>query len=122
MTNAASWFEIPTLDFQRAIDFYNAAFGFELVGADVEPIKIAAFPAESGVGGALVYHPNYIPSFNGTTVYLTVKADIADILVKIEELGGTVVVPKMPFPVSPGGFLAQFTDSEGNRVGLMSSR
>lgn len=120
MTNAASWFEIPTADFQRAIDFYNAALGLNLVGVDAMAIKMAAFPAENGVGGALVYHPNYVPSFNGTTVYLTVEGDIADVLAKIEALGGTVVISKTE--LHTGRFFAQFTDLEGNRVGLMSSK
>lgn len=118
MANAVSWFEIPTADFQRAIQFYNTILGINLVGVDAEAIKLAAFPAESGVGGALVYHENYVPSFNGTTVYLTVEGDIAVTLAKIEELGGTVVISKTA--LHTGGFFAQFTDSEGNRVGLMS--
>jgi predicted enzyme related to lactoylglutathione lyase len=118
MTNAISWFEIPTSDFQRAIQFYNTILGLHLVGVEAEAIKMATFPAESGVGGALVYHENYAPSFNGTTVYLTIEGDIALTLTKIEELGGTVVIPKTA--LHTGGFFAQFTDSEGNRVGLMS--
>jgi predicted enzyme related to lactoylglutathione lyase len=118
MANAVSWFEIPTADFERAIRFYNTILGINLVGVDVEAIKLASFPAENGVGGALVYHENYVPSFNGTTVYLTVEGDIDQTLAKIEELGGTVVISKTP--LHTGGFFAQFTDSEGNRVGLMS--
>ena len=119
MANAVSWFEIPTVDFQRAIQFYNAILGLNLVGVDAGAIKMAAFPAEGGVGGALVYNENYVPSFNGTTVYLTVEGDLALTLAKIEELGGTIVISKTP--LHTGGFFAQFTDLEGNRVGLMSS-
>ena len=119
MANAVSWFEIPAADFQRAIRFYNTILGIELVGVDAEAIKMAPFPAEGGVGGALVYHENYIPSFNGTTVYLTVAGDIAQTLAKIEELGGQVIISKTA--LHTGGYFAQFTDLEGNRVGLMSS-
>lgn len=119
MANALSWFEIPTADFERAIRFYNAILGINLVGVNADAIKLASFPADNGVGGALVYHENYVPSFNGTTVYLTVAGDIAQTLAKIEELGGTLVVPKTA--LHTGGFFAQFTDLEGNRVGLMSS-
>lgn len=79
---------------------------------------MAVFPAENGVGGALVYHEHYAPSFNGTTVYLTVKGDLAQTLARIEELGGQVIIPKTA--LHTGGFFAQFTDLEGNRVGLMS--
>ncbi len=118
MANAVSWFEIPTADFERAIRFYNTILGINLVGVDAGAIRLAAFPAESGVGGALVHHENYVPSFNGTTVYLTVEEDIAQILGKIEELGGQVVIGKTP--LHTGGYFAQFTDLEGNRMRLMS--
>jgi predicted enzyme related to lactoylglutathione lyase len=118
MANAVSWFEIPTADFQRAIQFYNNILGINLVGVDAGAIKMAVFPHENGAGGALVHHENYVPSFNGTTVYLTVAGDIAPVLAKIEELGGSLVISKTA--LDTGGFFAQFTDSEGNRVGLMS--
>lgn len=118
MANAVSWFEIPTADFERAIGFYNAILGINLAGAEAGQIRLAPFPAENGVGGALVYHENYVPSFNGSTVYLTVEGDIAQTLAKIEELGGMVVISKTP--LHTGGYFAQFTDLEGNRVGLMS--
>jgi predicted enzyme related to lactoylglutathione lyase len=119
MVNAINWFEIPTADFERAINFYNTILGINLVGVDAEAIKLATFPAESGITGALVYHENYQPSFNGTTVYLSVEGDIAQTVAKIEELGGKVVIPKTA--LHTGGFFAQFTDLEGNRVGLMSA-
>ncbi len=119
MTKVISWFEIPAADFQRAIEFYNTILGLNMVGVAAESIKMATFPAESGVGGALVYHENYSPSFNGTTVYLAIEGDIAVTLAKIQELGGSVVIPKTV--LHTGGFFAQFTDLEGNRVGLMSS-
>ena len=120
MANAISWFEIPTANLQRAIEFYNTILGVKLVGVAAASIMMAPFPAEGGVGGALVHHENYVPSFNGTTVYLTVQGDIDSTLAKIEELGGSVVIPKTP--LHTGGFLAQFTDLEGNRVGLMSAK
>ncbi len=116
--NVISWFEIPTADFERAIQFYNAILGVNLVGVEAGLIKMATFPAENGVSGALVYHENYVPSFNGTTVYLTIVVDISLTLAKVEELGGQVVIPKTA--LHTGGFFAQFTDLEGNRVGLMS--
>ncbi len=120
MANAVSWFEIPTADFERAIRFYNQILGINLAGVEAGAIRMAPFPAENGVGGALVYHENYVPSFNGTTVYLTVEGDIAQTLARIEELGGTLVIGKTE--LHTGGFFAQFTDLEGNRVGLMSHR
>ena len=51
MTSAVSWFEIPTADFQRAIDFYNAAFGLSLVGVDAGRLNWRLFqPKEVPVG------------------------------------------------------------------------
>lgn len=122
MANAVSWFEIPTTDFQRAIKFYNTILEITLHSMEMgQGMLMAMFPAEGGVGGTLVHHENYKPSFDGSTVYLTVEKDLAVTLAKIEELGGTVVIPKTSLGEEMGGgFFAQFIDSEGNRVGLFS--
>ena len=58
------------------------------------------------------------PSMNGATVYLNGGDDLNQVLSKVETAGGSVLMPKME--IGENGFIAQFVDSEGNRVALHS--
>ncbi|WP_317932877.1 VOC family protein [Halioxenophilus sp. WMMB6] len=110
-----TWFEIPTSDFQRAIDFYQAVFKIELKTMEELGIAMALFPhAEGMAGGALVSGAPYQPSSDGVVIYLY-SNDFDAALDRIECNGGKVVMPKTEIPA---GLIALFIDSEGNRVGL----
>ena len=55
--NAISWFEIPSIDLDRATKFYETIFGITLNPMDTPEIRLRMFPLEdmmTGVGGALV--------------------------------------------------------------------
>jgi uncharacterized protein len=49
------------------------------------------------------------------------EVDLNATLAKVESAGGKVVVPKMPLGDMSPGYVAQFIDSEGNRLGLWSA-
>jgi predicted enzyme related to lactoylglutathione lyase len=123
MKHAIDWFEIPTVDLERACAFYEKIFEFKLQPMTLaNRLRMAMFPvnpAES-VGGALCHHPEfYTPSQTGTLVYLNADPDLAAVLGRVEKAGGKIVVPKTQ--ISPEyGFMAVFLDSEGNRVALHS--
>jgi predicted enzyme related to lactoylglutathione lyase len=122
--NAVSWFEIPTLDIDRAAKFYETIFDISLVPLDVQQLKMRMFPIENptnGVGGALCYNKGfYKPSTTeGPLIYLNANPDVQKVLDKIEAAGGKIVVPKTQ--ISPEyGYMAVFIDTEGNRVALHS--
>lgn len=123
MRNAVDWFEIPTVNLERACAFYEQAFDCKLNVLQLgEKLRLALFPAEpfKAVGGALAHHPDfYTPSQTGTLVYLNADPDLAVVLARIEKVGGQVIVPKTQ--ISPEhGFMAVFVDCEGNRVALHS--
>lgn len=42
MKNLISWVEIPAVDFNRAVTFYNAVLGIELQVFDYETEKMAS--------------------------------------------------------------------------------
>ncbi len=52
-----SWVEIPAVDFERAVRFYNTILGIELQVIDCETKKMACFP--SGEGAI-----SFVPGFN----------------------------------------------------------
>ena len=122
--NAISWFEIPTQDLERAQKFYETIFGIELVPLDVQNLKMRMFPIEeptSGVGGALCYNKDFYKpsSTDGPLVYLNGNPDVQNILDKVEDAGGKILVPKTQ--ISPEyGYMAVLIDTEGNRIALHS--
>ena len=121
--HAISWFEIPTLDIDRAQKFYEAIFDIKMFPLDVANIKMRLFPIEDmrNIGGSLVYNSEfYKPSAtNGPLVYLNGNPDVQHVLDKIEAAGGKILIPKTQ--ISPEhGYMAVFLDTEGNRMALHS--
>ena len=123
MQNAISWFEIPTTELERATKFYEAIFRLKLAPLDLDDIKMRMFPIESqtGVGGALVYSGGFHKpsSTDGPLIYLNGNPDLQNILDRVEDAGGKIMVPKTE--ISPEyGYMAVIIDTEGNRIGLHS--
>lgn len=122
--SAATWFEIPTTNFERAVKFYESIFHItmqrmETPGAQ-EPIPMAFFPTEGdGSGGALVYIQEHKPATAGPLLYLNAQPDLTAILERVESAGGHIIMGKSELPNS-FGYMAIFIDSEGNHMGLHS--
>lgn len=119
-SNALSWFEIPTIDFNRAIKFYETIFEIKLKIWDNNESKMAVFPSGEGkVGGALVKEQVMGTCKNGTMVYLNANPDLQTVVNKLEQAGGELLTPKML--IAEGvGYMAYFRDTEGNTIGLHS--
>ena len=72
--NVSGWFEIPVLDMERAIKFYETVLGYQLVREQMGDQVMAWFPwveNSIGSGGSLVLHPDYKPSQDGVLLYIT---------------------------------------------------
>lgn len=122
MKNAVNWFEIPVTDYNRAKQFYSTVFGHDIQDHDMgdKPMKYGIFPYDmgEGVGGAIVQMEGMNPSADGSTVYLNGGDDLSIALSKVEAAGGSIIMPKTN--IDENGFIAQFIDTEGNRVALHS--
>lgn len=121
--NAISWFEIGTVDLDRAQKFYETILGITMIPMDMPQIKMRMFPIQDreGVGGALVYSGGFHnPSaMEGVLIYLNANPDVQNALDKVEAAGGKILVPKTQ--ISPEyGFMAVIIDTEGNRIALHS--
>jgi predicted enzyme related to lactoylglutathione lyase len=122
MANAINWFEIPVKDFNRAKKFYNAIFSFEMQEQKMGDYTMGFFPTDqSGVSGAICQGNGYEPSTNGTLIYLNADGKIDDIIGRIEKAGGKIVMPKS-LVTDEIGYIAYFTDTEGNKVALHSPK
>jgi uncharacterized protein len=116
--NPVIYFEIPVTDIDRAIKFYSAVFSFEFEKDTIDKNEMALFPfveEGSGISGALAKGEIYKPTKNGTLIYFSTTS-IDSTLKLVQENGGQILYPK----TSNGdlGSVAEFEDSEGNRIAL----
>ncbi len=106
--------EIPADDVARAQAFYEALFGWKI--APVEGFEgynsVMVSDNEDDLHGALMQREHEEHRF---VTYISTPS-VDESLAKLESLGGTMVVPKMPVPGM--GWFAQFRDPEGNVFGL----
>lgn len=112
------YFEIPVRDLDRAAAFYSAVFSVPLQRAEIDGYAMALFPDAREPGkiiGALAQGDSYEPATTGTLVYFSVP-EIAEALDVIATVGGSIALPRTD--VGDYGFVAEFIDCEGNRVGL----
>ena len=116
-----SWFEIPAIDFEQAVNFYNHIYGIEMTENSTKIHKMAFFPTTSGIGGAVIKGPGSIPSDKGPLIYLNGGDDLNDVLGKVEEAGGRIIMVKTLISKEEGYF-AIFIDSEGNKLALHSKK
>ncbi len=120
--NAVNWFEIPVKDMSRAKKFYSSVFNKELMDMNNPEMEMSAFPWKDDApysAGALVKCEGYEPSKVGTVVYFRCD-DLENELGRIEANGGKTLVPKTS--IGEHGFIAHFSDTEGNRVALHSEK
>lgn len=114
-----SWFEIPAVDFNQAVQFYDHIFGIKMAQNITEANAMAFFPVTTGIGGAVIAGPGSIPSDKGPLIYLNGGTDLDNVLNKVEEAGGRVVMPKTLIGEEEG-FFAIFIDCQGNKLALHS--
>ncbi len=117
--NFVTWFEIPAYNHYRSVAFYNYIYGIEITSVEINGLAMGFFPAESGIGGAIVTGPGCVPSEIGPLVYLNGGEDLNDVLLKVNYAGGRVLTEKT-FISETAGYFALFIDSEGNRLALHS--
>lgn len=121
-TNALNWFEIPVNDTARAKKFYETVFAIQMDTREIRGMEKTFFPGDpqSGSGkvsGALVKGGNFRPSAEGAVVYLNANPVIQTVIDRIEKAGGKITMPKTLISKEIG-YMAFFSDSEGNAVAL----
>ena len=121
MINAINWFEIPVTNFERAKKFYESMLGSKISEMPMPDAKYGVLPYDmenKGVGGAIIETEGVKPSKNGITVYVNGGDDLSMPLARVEASGGKILMPKTS--IGENGFMAQFLDTEGNRIALHS--
>ncbi|PVH85434.1 hypothetical protein DL98DRAFT_583530 [Cadophora sp. DSE1049] len=129
-----TWTEIPATDMSRVQKFYSDVFGWTYVGmppmldANGEPTFVMYNKGTTN-GGFVKVEPEDLLSAalhpgndekKKLSVRNTITVDSVDeSLKKVEEAGGKLYIPKVQLP-NDMGFVAYFTDSENNVMGLWS--
>jgi len=121
MKNPVEWFEIATVDLERAKRFYSNVFNLEFQFVEMPGSRMYMFgePGKEGASGALVDSDGSKPGTEGTIVYFSCE-NISEQLEHAEKEGGEVLLPKTD--IGESGFFAQIIDTEGNRIGLISQK
>lgn len=119
MKKMISWVEIPAEKMERAVIFYSAVLGLDLKILDFGEEKMACFPGDEG---GISLSPGFKPSKNGVLVSLNVEGRMEEALDLVEKGGGSVEKPKTKIEAEGRGYFALVIDTEGNQVGLYSSK
>jgi predicted enzyme related to lactoylglutathione lyase len=113
----AVWFEIPADDYDRAIGFYESIFATSLNRMQHGDYPMAIFPYERpGISGCIVPRAGDSGP-KGPLLFLNVDGRLDDVLGRVYDAGGRIVVPRTDIGDGMGWF-ATILDSEGNRIGL----
>lgn len=118
-SNPVIYFEIPVNDLKRAKRFHKNVFHFTFESEIIDNYEMAFFPfndEKTGITGALVKGDVYIPSINGIIIYFNTN-NIEETLKKVIEQGEEILYPKT-FNEKYGFYVAEFKDSEGNRIAI----
>ena len=121
-TNALNWFEIPATDLPRAKKFYETIFEIQMEEMEMPGMKYAMFPfapMSGKVAGGLAQSPMHVPGTSGSIIYLNANPDLQNVLDRVEKAGGKIEMPKTS--IGENGFMAFFTDTEGNKMALHSN-
>lgn len=122
MANVINWFEIPAKNFDRACEFYSKVLAGDIHKVDAPGRQMGFLPgtAPDTVGGAVVKGEGYEPTTKGSLVYLNGGDDLSNPLARVEKNGGKIVMPKTS--IGENGFMAIFSDPEGNRIAFHSMK
>jgi predicted enzyme related to lactoylglutathione lyase len=117
-----AWFELPADDTQRASDFYEKTFGWNM--SDMGPGSKMAITAQSDDQGQPIQNgaingdiSQRTDTFTQPTIVIEVS-DINDRIAKAEAAGGRVVKPAEKLD-GMNAMFALVADTEGNVVGLL---
>jgi predicted enzyme related to lactoylglutathione lyase len=109
MGNMIDMFVIAARDGNLAKGFYESLFNWKIT--DVGPLLQIS---DAGLKGHILKWPHKDHSTH-VSIYINVD-NIQECLQKVEEMGGTVILPEMSVPT--GGSIAQFVDPSGIIIGI----
>lgn len=120
-TNPVIYFEIPVTNIERAMQFYQKVFQCNFQKETIDNNEMALFPfydTTTGISGALAKGEIYIPTKNGVLIYFSTE-NIQNTLQSAVSNGGQILYPITDNGI---GLVAEFEDTEGNRIALFQEK
>jgi uncharacterized protein len=121
--NVVGWFEIPVLNMERAIKFYEKVFDIKMDRQMTGALDSAWFPwveEAMGAGGSLVLNEKYKPSGEGIFIYFTaMSGNLDNELSRVEGAGGKIAMPRTLISKDIG-YMGVIIDTEGNKIAVHS--
>lgn len=118
-----NWVEIPVANMDRAVEFYSSIFQQKMHVFDADKSrKLALMPPGAGLVdtiepvGSLLQVKNFQPNNDGAIIYFDPVDNLDAFIKRVEQAAGAITFPK--FRIG-NGYLATFTDSEGNMIGVL---
>jgi predicted enzyme related to lactoylglutathione lyase len=117
-------FEIPADDIEKLRKFYSGLFGWKIEkipgsmeywGIETVPVDEKGMPLRHGVNGGMIKRQNLQ---HKPVNYIAVES-VDEYTLKIEKLGGKIIVPKMEVPGI--GWWAFAIDPEGNQFAIIET-
>lgn len=125
MKKLIAFFEIPVIDFHRAVDFYETVLNMKLPIFECGQEKMACFNEDGETVGAISLSPDMLPDFlpaqKGILIHFNTD-DISGALERVVQKGGQVVIPRTKIEAECGGYFAVIADTEGNRIGIYADK
>ncbi len=118
MKNVICWFDLPSLDFDRAVKFYSELLGAPIQVSEHMGQKLGMFPQAEVSGDIVPPSETSQPSAMGIRVHFNCDGTLDETIARVEPAGGKILQQK--FSLGEHGWCAMIADSEGNRVGLWS--
>jgi uncharacterized protein len=115
MENTVCHFEIPADDLSALQKFYAALFSWTILvpaGQGEEYLFVRTSQQPEALGGALIKRRS---ERHGPTIFFTVES-VEEKAKKLEELGGTILIPKTALPKL--GWVVTALDPQGNALGF----
>lgn len=136
MSSFLCWFEIPALDFERAVKFYSEVLRVDFERVVLMGVTHGIFPRKGAfAGGAIVPAKEPITTSSAPLLFFKVN-DMTSTLKAVTVLGGEIISPKtimrregadgrtmIPETLIDNnqGYYAVIRDTEGNRIALYSN-
>ena len=120
-SNPVVYFEKTVINIERATRFYSTVFNFKFDTTIIDNNEMALFPfteANSGISGALAKGAIYKPTKDGVLIYFN-TANLDETLRLANTNSGKILYPKTDNGI---GLVAEFEDTEGNRIALYQSK
>ncbi len=114
--NALVWCEIPVLDIEKAMAFYDTVFQYETILDESSPNAVAFLPMTQPPGTAgHLYEGKPASDGRGPTVHLAVPGTVEEAAGRCQSAGGKVAGPVIEIPA---GRFQYAVDPDGNSLGL----